>query len=169
MNNSGYFLTLLCPVILLLKRRKPSPAKMLGSAFSNGDAGSRTRVRLLIHRDLYVRIQPFCSPRPLIGRPEAHREPAVEVSPAPSRRRTRASPILATPGGPPQAGLTARWEVRSPEGRLLTQPERSCRSQVTFPGGFTSAPSTSARSHGFTVRVETCHPQNHDCQSTPVI
>ena len=79
-----------------------------------GDAGIRTRVRLLIHRDLYVRIPPFCSPRPLIGRLEAHREPAVKVSPAPSRRQTRASPNLSTPYGPPQAGLTAEWEVRSP-------------------------------------------------------
>ena len=79
-----------------------------------GDAGIRTRVRPLIHRDVYVRIPPFFSPRPLIGRLEAHREPAVKVSPAPSRRQSRASPILATPGGPPQAGLTARWEVRSP-------------------------------------------------------
>jgi len=70
-----------------------------------GDAGIRTRVRLLIHRDVYVRIPPFCSPRPLIGRLEAPREPAVKVSPAPSRRQTRASPNLSTPGGPPQAGL----------------------------------------------------------------
>ena len=79
-----------------------------------GDAGIRTRVRLLIHRDVYVRIHPFCSPRPLIGRLEAPREPAVKVSPAPSRRQTRASPNLSTPYGPPQAGLTAEWEVRSP-------------------------------------------------------
>ena len=43
----------------------------------SGDAGIRTRVRLLIPRDVYVRIPLFCSPRPLIGQQKAHREPAV--------------------------------------------------------------------------------------------
>ena len=79
-----------------------------------GDAGIRTRVRLLIPRDIYVRIQPFCSPRSLIGRLKAPREPAVKISPAPSRRQTQASQILSTPDGPPQAGLTAEWEVKEP-------------------------------------------------------
>ena len=88
---------------------KLSPAFVM-----SGDAGIRTRVRLQIHRAIYVRIQPFCSPRPLIGRLEAPREPAVKVSPAPSRRRTQASLDLSTPGGPPQAGLTDEWEVRMP-------------------------------------------------------
>ena len=126
----------------LRKQKHPRGARRrrAGARAENGDAGIRTRVRLPIHRDIYVRIPPFCSPRPLIGRLEAPREPAVEVSPAPSRRQSRASPILATPGGPPQAGLTARWEVRSPEGRLLTQPERSCRSQVTSSRRFNECP-----------------------------
>lgn len=94
---------------------KAGPSTKAESGFrKSGDAGIRTRVRLPIHRDIYVRIQPFCSPRSLIGRLKAHREPAVEISPAPSRRQSRASPNLATPGGPPQAGLTARWEVRMP-------------------------------------------------------
>ena len=95
---------------------KAGPSDDAGPGFRllYGDAGIRTRVRLLIHRDVYVRIPPFCSPRSLIGRQKAHREPAVKVSPAPSRRQTRASPNLSTPCGPPQAGLTAEWEVRSP-------------------------------------------------------
>ena len=105
-----------CPVIPLPDTTKAGPSSLAGSGFRlmYGDAGIRTRVRLLIHRDVYVRIHPFFSPRPLIGRLEAHREPAVKVSPAPSRRQTRASPNLSTPYGPPQAGLTAEWEVRSP-------------------------------------------------------
>jgi hypothetical protein len=110
---------------------KAGPSMIAEPGFrGSGDAGIRTRVRLPIPRSIYVRIHPFCSPRSLIGRVEAHREPAVQVSPAASRRRAQASQNLATPGGPPQAGLTDGWEVRSPEGRLLTQPERSYRSQV---------------------------------------
>jgi hypothetical protein len=116
----------------------PPNAKRPGAAMKrcarplaiSGAGGSRTRVRLQIPRDLYVRISRFFSPRSLIGPEEAHREPAVRVSPAPSRRQTQASQILATPAGPPQAGLTGRREVRKPVRSLLTQPERSCRSQL---------------------------------------
>lgn len=144
------------------KRRKPGPAMKLSPAFvMSGDAGIRTRVRLPIPRSVYVRIQPFCSPRSLIGRLKAPCEPAVKISPAPSRRQTQASQNLSTPGGPPQAGLTDGWEVRSPvRGVYLRSQGEVIVRRYNFPGDLTSAPSSSARSHGFTVRVETCHP--HD-------
>jgi hypothetical protein len=112
-------------------------AKRPGSAMDaepglsvSGAGGNRTRVRLQIPRGVYVRIPLFCSPRPLIGQWEAPREPAVKISPAPSRRQTQASQNLMTPAGPPQAGLTGRREVRKPKRSLLTQPERSYRSRL---------------------------------------
>jgi len=42
-----------------------------------GDAGNRTRVRLQVPHDFYVRIPLFFSPRPVIGQWKAHPEPAV--------------------------------------------------------------------------------------------
>jgi hypothetical protein len=120
-------------------RKRPDPAccGVRPSRPSSGAAGNRTRVRLPVPRDVYVRIPPFCSPRSLIGRWTAHHEPAAEVSPAPSRRRTQASQNLSTLVDPPQAGLINEREVRNLKRFYLRSQGEVIVRSYKFPGGLT--------------------------------
>ncbi len=96
----------------------------------HGGGGSRTRVREQLSRSFYVRIPPFrVSPSHLL---QAGEQPSTgqpcSFSSAASRHHTQTSLTWMTPGNPPQAS----WLPNgcSNQRKLITQPERSYRSQV---------------------------------------
>jgi hypothetical protein len=69
----------------------------------NGAGGSRTRVRESIHRNVYVRVPPFCISRP-ISRPanSLSRTSSAFSHPRSAERLPRTSPIQATLPAPPR-------------------------------------------------------------------
>jgi hypothetical protein len=59
---------------------------------------------------------------------------------------------------PASGGADRKTGGKEPRGLYLRSQSEVRVRGYKFPGGLASAPSTSARCHGFTVRVDTCHP-----------